>query len=59
MFPQILRYHARNKQLDDETLLVKVAELTHGWSAAALANLMNEAAIMTVSQHDCLLGQHV
>lgn len=26
----------------------QVAEVTAGWSAAALANLMNEAAILTV-----------
>lgn len=45
---EILRYHARNKQLDNPDLLVKVAEVTNGWSAASLANLMNEAAILTV-----------
>jgi ATP-dependent Zn protease len=29
---------------------VQVAEATAGWSAAALANLMNEAAILTVGE---------
>ena len=29
-------------------MLKRVAEVTQGWSAAALANLMNEAAILTV-----------
>lgn len=48
---QILTYHARNKRLADDELLVKVAELTNGWSAAALANLLNEAAILTVRRN--------
>lgn len=38
----------RNKPLDGEAMLTRVAEVTQGWSAAALANLMNEAAILTV-----------
>lgn len=40
-------------------MLVRVAEVTQGWSAAALANLMNEAAILTASprfQHFFELG---
>jgi SpoVK/Ycf46/Vps4 family AAA+-type ATPase len=45
---EILRYHSRNKQLDSDAMLKRVAEVTQGWSAASLANLMNEAAIMTV-----------
>jgi len=45
---EILKYHSRNKKLEDETVLTKVAEVTQGWSAASLANLMNEAAILTV-----------
>jgi cell division protease FtsH len=45
---EILRYHSRNKQLDSDMMLKKVAEVTQGWSAASLANLMNEGAIMTV-----------
>ncbi|GLC47538.1 hypothetical protein PLESTB_001403000 [Pleodorina starrii] len=49
----ILRYHSRNKPLegDGNALLIKVAEATQGWSAAALANLMNEAAILTVRRN--------
>ncbi|GLI69609.1 hypothetical protein VaNZ11_014276 [Volvox africanus] len=49
----ILRYHSRNKPLDGDgnQLLLKVAEATQGWSAAALANLMNEAAILTVRRN--------
>ncbi|KAG2494742.1 hypothetical protein HYH03_006989 [Edaphochlamys debaryana] len=47
---EILRFHARNKPFAGErdSVLLKVAEATQGWSAAALANLMNEAAILTV-----------
>ena len=74
---EILRYHARTKQVDPALLagwedggaqggggggsgwgggggtvpdggLMVVAEATGGWSAASLANLLNEAAIVTV-----------
>ncbi|WIA18809.1 hypothetical protein OEZ85_003491 [Tetradesmus obliquus] len=45
---EMLKYHGRNKPIEDEGLYFKVAEVTAGWSAAALANLMNEAAILTV-----------
>ncbi|GFR40632.1 hypothetical protein Agub_g1214 [Astrephomene gubernaculifera] len=49
----ILKYHSRNKTFEGggeggERVLMKVAAATQGWSAAALANLMNEAAILTV-----------
>ncbi|PNH06599.1 ATP-dependent zinc metalloprotease FtsH [Tetrabaena socialis] len=49
----ILRYHGKNKTMEGDTtqLLVKVAEATQGWSAAALANLLNEAAILTVRRN--------
>lgn len=45
---EMLKYHGRNKPVEDDNLYYKVAEVTAGWSAAALANLMNEAAILTV-----------
>jgi hypothetical protein len=51
----MLKYHGRNKPVEDEGLYFKVAEVTAGWSAAALANLMNEAAILTV-RAGCPLG---
>lgn len=47
---EMLKYHGRNKPVADDNLYYKVAEVTAGWSAAALANLMNEAAILTVSR---------
>lgn len=49
------RYHSKNKPLEggggtgSEGMLIRVAEATQGFSAAGLANLMNEAAILTVS----------
>lgn len=53
---QILGYHAKNKPLENGGTLQKVAEVTNGWSAAALANLMNEAAILTVRVMQLMSG---
>ena len=39
--------HARNKKLDDEVALDTIARRTPGFSGADLANLLNEAAILT------------
>jgi cell division protease FtsH len=44
---QILEVHARNKRLAIEVSLEKVARRTPGFSGADLANLLNEAAILT------------
>ncbi|MFC1622667.1 ATP-dependent zinc metalloprotease FtsH [Patescibacteria group bacterium] len=44
---EILKIHAQGKPLDKEINLKKVAERTVGFSGADLANLMNEAAILT------------
>lgn len=43
----ILKVHARNKKLDDEVSLEAIARRTPGFSGADLANLLNEAAILT------------
>jgi ADP-ribose pyrophosphatase YjhB (NUDIX family) len=43
----ILRVHARDKKLAPEVSLEAVARRTPGFSGAALANLLNEAAILT------------
>lgn len=48
---EILKYHSKNKPLENESLISSVAEVTQGWSAASLANLMNEAAILTVRRN--------
>jgi len=43
----ILQVHARNKKLDPEVGLDMIARRTPGFSGADLANLLNEAAILT------------
>ncbi|NEP60368.1 MAG: ATP-dependent zinc metalloprotease FtsH [Symploca sp. SIO2G7] len=43
----ILEVHARNKKLAQEVSLEKIARRTPGLSGADLANLLNEAAILT------------
>lgn len=43
----ILEVHARNKKMADEVSLAAIARRTPGFSGAELANLLNEAAILT------------
>ncbi len=43
----ILQVHARNKKLDQELTLESIARRTPGFTGADLANLLNEAAILT------------
>lgn len=43
----ILQVHARNKKMSPEVSLEGVAQRTPGFSGADLANLLNEAAILT------------
>nr|YP_009497029.1 putative plastid division protein [Psammoneis obaidii]AWT39742.1 putative plastid division protein [Psammoneis obaidii] len=42
----ILKVHARNKPLEKDVSIVKLATRTPGFSGADLANLLNEAAIL-------------
>ncbi|PPS44149.1 ATP-dependent zinc metalloprotease FtsH2 [Chroococcidiopsis sp. TS-821] len=44
---EILKVHARNKKLDPSVSLEAVARRTPGFTGADLANLLNEAAILT------------
>lgn len=44
---EILDVHARNKKLADEVSLDAIARRTPGFTGADLANLLNEAAILT------------
>ncbi len=44
---KILEVHARNKKLADDVVLDAIARRTPGFSGAELANLLNEAAILT------------
>lgn len=43
----ILEVHARNKKLDPEVSIEAIARRTPGFSGAELANMLNEAAILT------------
>ncbi|HBV58078.1 MAG TPA: cell division protein FtsH [Candidatus Magasanikbacteria bacterium] len=45
---EILAVHAKNKPLAADVSIRKIAERTPGFSGADLANLLNEAAILTV-----------
>ncbi|WP_427158154.1 ATP-dependent zinc metalloprotease FtsH2 [Aliinostoc sp. HNIBRCY26] len=44
---EILQVHARNKKLDTSVSLEAIARRTPGFTGADLANLLNEAAILT------------
>jgi hypothetical protein len=44
---EILGVHSRNKKLGDDVKLQEIAMRTPGFSGADLANLLNEAAILT------------
>ena len=48
---QILRVHAANKPLGEDVSFEKLAKLTVGLTGADLANLMNEAALLTARRH--------
>ena len=47
----ILEVHARGKKIASEVVLDAVARRTPGFSGADLANLLNEAAILTARRH--------
>ena len=44
---EILKVHARNKKISKEIQLESIAQRTPGFAGADLANLLNEAAILT------------
>ncbi|BAU10447.1 cell division protein [Leptolyngbya sp. NIES-3755] len=44
---EVLNVHARNKKISEEVSLEAIARRTPGFSGADLANLLNEAAILT------------
>jgi cell division protease FtsH len=52
----ILRVHARGKPLADGVDLEAVARRTPGFTGADLANVLNEAALLTARQGDKLIG---
>ena len=53
---QILKVHAGNKPLDSEVDFAKLAQLTVGFTGADLANLLNEAALLTARRHRALIS---
>jgi len=56
----ILRIHAREKPLSDDTDLEKIARGTPGFSGADLENLLNEAALLAArEQMDRIEPRHV
>ncbi len=52
----ILEVHARNKKIESEVSLEAVARRTPGFSGAELANLLNEAAILTARRRKESMG---
>lgn len=53
---QILKVHARNKPMAPDVNFKNVARMTVGFSGADLANLLNEAAILTARANKKLIG---
>ena len=52
----ILEVHARNKKLADDLTLESIARRTPGFTGADLANLLNEAAILTARRRKDTIG---
>ena len=52
----ILRVHVRNKPLEGNVDLAKIAQSTTGFTGADLANLMNEAALLAARRGKSLIG---
>ena len=52
----ILKVHARNKKLEDDLTLESIARRTPGFTGADLANLLNEAAILTARRRKEKVG---
>lgn len=48
---QILKIHAQNKPLEEKVDLRQIAERTPGFSGADIANLLNEAAILSARRN--------
>jgi cell division protease FtsH len=52
----ILEVHSRNKKLDENLTLDSIARRTPGFTGADLANLLNEAAILTARRRKDSIG---
>ncbi|MBV8969366.1 MAG: ATP-dependent metallopeptidase FtsH/Yme1/Tma family protein, partial [Verrucomicrobia bacterium] len=53
----ILKVHSRNKRLDADVDLRRIAAATAGLSGADLANLLNEAALLVARRHGKAISQ--
>jgi cell division protease FtsH len=54
----ILKVHLRGKPMADDVDVEKLARTTPGFTGADLANLVNEAAILTARANKRLIGMH-
>ncbi|WP_320674715.1 ATP-dependent zinc metalloprotease FtsH [Prochlorococcus sp. MIT 1341] len=54
----ILKVHSRNKKLEENLSLSSVARRTPGFTGADLANLLNEAAILTARRKKTAISLH-
>ena len=52
----ILQVHSRNKPLEGDVDLEKIARTTVGFTGADLSNLMNEAALLAARKNKSLIG---
>jgi cell division protease FtsH len=52
----ILQVHAKGKPLSDEVKLVDYARRTPGFTGADLANVLNEAALLTARENKAVIG---
>ncbi|MBI5152106.1 ATP-dependent metallopeptidase FtsH/Yme1/Tma family protein [Candidatus Peregrinibacteria bacterium] len=55
---EILQIYARNKPLDSNVELGKIAKTTPGFTGADLENLMNEAAILAARKNSKIVTMH-
>ena len=53
---EILKVHAKNKPLEQDVDLAKIARTTSGFTGADLANLLNEAALLAARRGKKLIG---
>ncbi|MBQ8496346.1 MAG: ATP-dependent zinc metalloprotease FtsH [Clostridia bacterium] len=53
---EILKVHAKDKPLESDVDLAKIAQTTVGFAGADLANLLNEAALLAARKNKSLIG---
>jgi cell division protease FtsH len=55
---EILTLHSRGRRFDETVDLMEIARLCPGFSGAELANVINEAALLTVREGEVEIDQH-